>query len=407
MKAAKLGFYELVRPLATGGMAEVFLARATGPQGFEKLVALKRILPQFGDDGRLVRAFIDEAKLAAQLDHPHIAQVYDLCKLEEHYCYAMEYIEGRDLAAVLRRAARLGSPLPIALAVQIARAVASALHHAHERPGLGIVHRDVSPTNIVISTEGVVKLLDFGVAKARTSSLQTKVGAIKGKPEYMAPEQAAGAAIDRRADIYALGMVLAELVTGERRPPGPEWRGADSLRPPGPEWRGADSLRSPGTTVPPALAAIIRRALAADRAARHQTARELQVALDDYARSERLEQSTLALADYMRDIFADASGAWIVDEPETTLDEFPAEEAPTRALEQTRRAPVPTLDGPSEPTLAATNVYRSQARTTAKIRATRGRDVAVAIVLGLGLAIGVASGAERALASTRLVRSAR
>src|SRR5947207_1612886 len=199
-------------------MAEIYLARADGPAG--KLVVLKKILPRYADKPRYVQLFLEEAKLAAGLDHPNIAQVYDI-GFEGGPFFAMEYLHGQDLRSILHRTWRLHERFPIEHAVDIARQVASALHCAHDKRRddgtlLGIVHRDVSPSNIIVTYDGATKLLDFGVAKTAASTVKTRTGTLKGKISYMSPEQARGAAIDRRSDIFSLGVVLWEMVTIQR-----------------------------------------------------------------------------------------------------------------------------------------------------------------------------------------------
>src|SRR5438477_12928514 len=166
-EATRLGSYEIVRKLARGGMAELYLARSVGPEGFEKVVVLKKILPNFAENPKFVKLFLDEAKLAAALDHPHIAQVYDMGTVEGHYFFTMEYVHGQDVRSTLKRTSRLQRKFPIDHAVQIARHVSAALHYAHERRRpdgslLDLVHRDVSPSNILVSYDGAVKLVDFG-----------------------------------------------------------------------------------------------------------------------------------------------------------------------------------------------------------------------------------------------------
>jgi serine/threonine protein kinase len=217
----QFGNYNLLEKVAVGGMAELFKARQRGVHNFEKTVAIKRILPHLSDNDEFVRMFIDEAKLAAQLSHPNIVQIYDLGKASGFYYIAMEYVDGRDLRSLLRKVREYKLPMPEALAAAVIMKIASALDYAHRKRAiddkeLKLVHRDVSPQNILISYEGAVKLVDFGIAKAATKSTQTHSGALKGKLLYMSPEQALGEPLDGRSDIYSLGLVLAELLTGER-----------------------------------------------------------------------------------------------------------------------------------------------------------------------------------------------
>jgi TonB family protein len=218
----RFGQYEILERIAAGGMAELYKAKRTGVEGFQKIVAIKKILPHLADDEDFVTMFADEAKLAAQLNHPNIIHIYDLGKIQAGgYFIAMEYVDGRDLRAIQQSGRELNIPLPVPLAVYVASRVASALDYAHRRrdaegSDLHIVHRDVSPQNILISYEGDIKLCDFGIAKAASKASKTQSGALKGKIQYMSPEQAWGRPIDRRSDLFSLGVVLHELLTGER-----------------------------------------------------------------------------------------------------------------------------------------------------------------------------------------------
>ena len=217
----EFGNYYLLEKIAVGGMAELFKARQRGVHDFEKIVAIKRILPHFSDNDEFVRMFIDEAKLAAQLTHPNIAQIFDLGKASGFYYIAMEFVDGRDLRTLLRKVREYKLPVPEALAAAVVMKVANALDYAHRERGINdrelkLVHRDISPQNILISYDGAVKLVDFGIAKAATKNTNTMAGALKGKLLYMSPEQALGQHLDGRSDIYSLGLVLFELLTGER-----------------------------------------------------------------------------------------------------------------------------------------------------------------------------------------------
>ncbi len=215
------GNYFLLEKIAIGGMAELFKAQQRGVQGFQKIVAIKRILPHFSDNEDFVTMFIDEAKLAAQLTHPNIVQIFDLGKAGNSYYIAMEYVNGRDLRTLLRKVRECGHPFPEQVAAFVVMKVAAALDYAHRKRGfddreLKLVHRDISPQNVILSTEGAVKLVDFGIAKAASKASHTVAGALKGKLLYMSPEQATGQALDNRSDLYSLGLVLFELLTGER-----------------------------------------------------------------------------------------------------------------------------------------------------------------------------------------------
>ncbi len=309
--ASRVGSYEILHRFATGGMAELFLARSVGPEGFEKLVVLKKILPHLADNEKFVQLFLGEARLAASLDHPNIVHVYDLGTVDGNYFLTMEHVHGRDLRNVLHRCVRAELALPIQHAVHVARDIAAALHYAHERRGsdggsLGIVHRDVSPANVMLSFEGAVKLLDFGVAKAATSSSRTRTGALKGKVAYMSPEQARGEQIDRRSDIFAAGIVLWEMVTTKRlfKTDNDLATIQKIIHEPVPA---PSTVR---TDCPAELDRIIVRALAKDGAARYQTAQELQLDLEELARETKLHQSSVALAAQMTALFADELAAW-------------------------------------------------------------------------------------------------
>lgn len=215
------GPYRLLEKIATGGMAEVFKAKRSGVAGFEKILAVKRILPHLSFNKEFVEMFIAEAKLVASLQHPNIVQIFDLGKIGGSYYIAMECVDGTDLRTILRRLKERNLRLPLDLAVYMVSKVAAGLDHAHGRKdALGqpmkIVHRDVSPQNILISYDGEVKLTDFGIAKAATKASTTEKGALRGKLMYMSPEQAWGKPVDHRSDLFALGIVLYELITDQR-----------------------------------------------------------------------------------------------------------------------------------------------------------------------------------------------
>jgi len=221
MHADRLGKYRLVQHLASGGMASVYLARLSGLGGFERHVVLKTLRAEGLGDDTLVPMFLDEARLVAMLHHPHIAQVYEVGREDSTYFLAMEYVHGETVRNVLETADQRRRTLPLAFGLTIACAAAAGLHHAHERRGLdgaplGIVHRDVTPSNVIVSYDGAIKLIDFGIAKAAARSTVTRTGLIKGKVGYMAPEQVRGYPIDRRSDVFALGVLVYELTTQSR-----------------------------------------------------------------------------------------------------------------------------------------------------------------------------------------------
>ncbi len=216
----RFGKYVLLRRLALGGMAEIFKAKAAGAEGFEKDLVVKRILPHYSDDETFVQMFIDEARITAKLQHPNIVQIFDFAKEDDSYYIAMEYIEGKDLKDVLEQSLKQNDPLSVAQCVWIAIEVAKALQYAHSKEERGqplnIVHRDVTPSNIMLTYRGDVKLMDFGIAKATQRSTKTQAGAVKGKVAYMSPEQARGKLLDGRTDIFALGVVMWEMLTRTR-----------------------------------------------------------------------------------------------------------------------------------------------------------------------------------------------
>ncbi|MCL4224254.1 MAG: serine/threonine protein kinase, partial [Myxococcales bacterium] len=221
-RVERLGKYELLRHLASGGMARVYLARVDGVGGFARHLVLKTVRAERTDDDSYLAMFLDEARLVATLHHQHIAQVFDVGVAEDGtYYLAMEYVHGETVRAVLERARDLRERLPLDFSLTVVAAAAAGLHHAHERRGpdgksLGIVHRDVTPSNVIAGYDGAVKLIDFGIAKATERATHTKTGFIKGKAGYMAPEQALGHPVDRRADVFSLGVMLYELTTQTR-----------------------------------------------------------------------------------------------------------------------------------------------------------------------------------------------
>jgi eukaryotic-like serine/threonine-protein kinase len=278
---APIGKYKLVRLIASGGMAEVYLARQAGAAGFEKLVCLKRILPHLARDRQFVEMFLNEARLAARLDHPNIVSIFDLGEANGNYFIAMEFIDGPSLRAVAKRAHERGERLPIAEVVKIVSMAAGGLHYAHDLAGpdgkpLGLVHRDISPDNILVHRNGMAKLVDFGIAKAANSSGMTRTGTLKGKVAYMPPEQLRGDALDRRADVFALGVVLYEMLGGKR-----PWEGDSEV-----SLIGRIMTEDPQPLsvlrpeAPAGLVAVLERALAKDRDARYASCHDLQADLD-------------------------------------------------------------------------------------------------------------------------------
>jgi serine/threonine protein kinase len=278
----RFGKYLLLERIAVGGMAEVFVAKAFGVEGFERLVAIKKILPTMGEDAEFIRMFVDEARIAAQLAHANIVQVLELGKHDESLYIAMEYVSGRDLRQLMERFRKRQEPMPLPQVCLIVAEVCEALDHAHRKRdargrALGIVHRDVSPQNVLVSFEGEVKLIDFGIAKAESRLQKTQSGILKGKFSYMSPEQVKGGAVDGRSDVFACGILLWELVCGEKLFVGDsDYAVLEKVR------LGAiPPPRSRNPRCPEALERAILKALAIEPARRYQTASELH---DDLVR---------------------------------------------------------------------------------------------------------------------------
>jgi len=302
------GRYELIERIGIGGMAEVFKASQRGVAGFERVVAIKRILPQIAADPGVVSMFVEEAKLAVQLKHPNIAQIFDLGEVEGDYFIAMEYVDGRSADVLLERLARHGERLPVAAVCYILGEIADALHYAHfaedaaGRP-LGIIHRDVSPQNVLLSFDGEVKVIDFGLAKAANRMSQTKDGVVKGKLAYLSPEQAHGKSVDRRSDVFALGICAWEMLTGKRA-----FKRDDDRETVLAVRSGRLDRIGAHVKVPAALDLVIMRALAKNRDKRYRSALELRENLDRFVRTAGLSYGRRELRALMRDSFADLFG---------------------------------------------------------------------------------------------------
>ena len=301
-----LGEYELIRRLAVGGMAEIFLAKKRGMHGFEKKVVLKKIHPHNAKNSEFVTMFLDEARLAARLHHANVAQVYDIGCEDGQYYFTMEHVHGEDTRNLVRYAFRHKEPIDIDLVLTIVRDVAAGLHNAHEETGpkgkpLGIVHRDVSLSNIIVSFDGCVKVVDFGVAKAARRESKTKAGTLKGKVGYMSPEQVGGKSLDRRSDVFALGIVMYELLAAKRL-----YRGKT------PVIAAQKIVNDPAPTqidnrpdVPDCVLEVLTKALAKNPDERFKTARAFQVAIEKAASQAGLTLSNAELGDHMQDIFSE------------------------------------------------------------------------------------------------------
>ena len=295
-----LGRYTLIEKLAKGGMAEIWLASLSGPGGFSSRCVIKRILPHLAESEEFVQMFLDEARIASRLHHPNIAQVFDFGEQAGMYFLAMEYVPGQNLRRLCKEAEARHLPLPLPLVVRILIEVAHALGYAHavrDESGqpLHIIHRDVSPQNILVTPQGGVKLVDFGIARAADQLAHTRTGVLKGKFAYMSPEQTEAAHYDNRADLFALGVVGFELLTGyrlfKRDSDVATLKAAQDCLVPAP------SLVTSG--VPPALDAIVLKALARDPADRFQTGEAMAQALEDFLHASQQPASATLLANFL------------------------------------------------------------------------------------------------------------
>jgi serine/threonine-protein kinase len=340
--------YMLVREIARGGMAEIWLARQAG-MGFERVVAIKRIIASAAEEPGFVEMFLDEARIVYQLNHPNIVQVYEFGEHHGSYFIVMEYVPGQNLARVVRAVTKDGGAFPVALAAKLVALAADGLGYAHTRAGLDgkpleIVHRDVSPQNVIVTYDGHLKVLDFGIAKAADRLARTKTGTVKGKLVYMAPEQALGQSIDARADVFALGVMLFELVTGTRlygdQSDVDIFRGIATHQP-------VPSARSRKPEVPDDLDALIARAMNPQAALRFADGRELHLALEAWLKTRTDAPSVADLESLMRSLFGDridelrldleaARSGEVLEEREPSSPTSPSKEMPGRtpAVEQ-------------------------------------------------------------------------
>jgi serine/threonine-protein kinase len=303
----QFGKYLLLRKLAEGGMAELFLARQAGMEGFEKLVVVKRILPQLMSEPEFVKMFLNEARLAARLNHPNIVQIFELGQIDKLYFIAMEFIHGEDLRSLVVEANKITLKPTPGLVCRILADTLAGLHYAHTRVSpdgkpLGLVHRDVSPQNVLVTYEGSVKLVDFGIAKAtRATSEQTQAGLFKGKFSYMAPEQTRGQSLDARADVFAVGILLWELLTWRRLfKRATEMATLIAVA--------EDAIPSPRALVrelPAELERISLKALARPIEERYATAQEMRADLEALIRKEGWEADALTVGRFMSQCFAD------------------------------------------------------------------------------------------------------
>ncbi len=304
--AIPFGRYQLLKKIGSGGMGQVFLARTAGTQGFEKLIVIKRLLPHLAEDEEFRDMFFDEARIAARLNHPNLIQIFDLGEEGGSYFLAMEYVAGEDLRRLDRYASSQGRPVPLGLACRIVADAAAGLDYAHKArtsqgQPLGLVHRDVSPQNILVGFDGAVKLIDFGVVKALDRLQHTATGILKGKYPYMSPEQASGSVMDHRSDVFSLGIIFWELLTRSRL-----FKGSSDMitirlvrecrvRPP--------SWVNPEVT--PDLDALVLRALAEDPNARYPDAAAFRLAIEELILASRLQGSSAHLVAFIASLYGD------------------------------------------------------------------------------------------------------
>lgn len=310
--------YKCLKKIATGGMAELFLAKQSGLEGFEKVVVLKRILSNLAADEEFVSMFLDEARIAAKLSHPNIVQIYDLGKADDSYYIAMEYVSGRNVQHLIEKEAAAGRKIPVEHTCRIIAGVCDGLYYAHSRKDydgspLNIVHRDISPQNILVSFAGGVKVVDFGIAKASTQLAQTRAGVLKGKYAYMSPEQVKGSKIDHRADIFALGLVMYEMLTGTRA-----FERDSSLK----TLKAIVQEKPLNPTelnpeVPREAVKLLSRALEKNPDRRYRNAQEMQLAIEDFLDKSPKKSNNIRLSKYLYDRFDDElnakSGTMIVE----------------------------------------------------------------------------------------------
>jgi serine/threonine-protein kinase len=305
-KLVPFGKYLLLERVAVGGMAEVWLAKRVQGEGVSELLAIKRILPNLSADAEFIKMFVDEARIAGQLQHPGIVPMHELGRIGQSFYIAMEYVWGRDLLQVLRTVKAAGERISPATAAYVGARLCEALHYAHvktDKSGkpLELVHRDVSPQNVLISFDGKVKLIDFGIAKATSRTTQTQAGTLKGKVGYMSPEQVRGVPVDARSDLFAVGTLLYEMLTV--RPLFARGNNFEAMN----RVRDADvpPLGERAPDCPPALAAIVMRALSKEPEKRHATAQDMQRELTVFLAGHASSFERYELATWLRRIYED------------------------------------------------------------------------------------------------------
>ena len=362
--AATLKRYKLLGMLASGGMGQLFLARNEGPGGSGKPLVIKRIVPALAGDAQSVLMFLDEARIASTLQHPNIVQAYDVEVVDGELFLAMEFLHGRDATTVLRRAQSRSLRIPLENAVAVAVAVAAGLHYAHEKRGadgrpLAIVHRDISPHNVIVTFEGDVKIIDFGIAKAANNLARTQLGMFKGKVTYASPEQCRCEQVDRRSDVFSLGVLLFELSTGRVLFPQNNQLAVMKAITEGAIPRPSEI----DPTYPSALERIVLRALARKRSERYATAQDLKRDLECFAREHRLDLSSSSLVRLLGILFRGDVNAWkMAQEAGTTLEQHIVR---SRVMGRDQAAADPDRDGGDDGNAGPDPVERAHRNRTA------------------------------------------
>jgi serine/threonine protein kinase len=376
---SQVGRYTVVRHLASGGMAELFIAKQEAMGGFEKQVVLKLLQPRYAENPRVVSMFLDEARLAAKLNHPAIVHLYDVAEDGGLKYIAMEYIHGETVADIVKRGLAVNNYLPLEHAVHVVRQTAAGLAYAHERREpdghvLRIVHRDVSPTNILVSFEGQTKIVDFGIARAQ-DELREESGTRPGKASYMSPEQVRGQPADYRSDIFSLGIILYELTLCQRL-----YRGAPEAI----MSKIVDGTVTPPTAInrdyPPSLELIVMKALEKRPEDRYQSAEIMSHDLEEFLEDSGLRSGNRRVSLYMQELFADGttSGA-AVPAARSIPDSRPQAAAPParegdvdlEELDLDRRAPLAmrleVAPEPAAPTARGSSSGSGSARVRASV----------------------------------------
>lgn len=305
-KPVQYGKFLLLDRIARGGMAELCRAKILGSQGFEKLVAIKKILPHLADQDEFVSAFVDEARLAAFLQHRNIVQIFDFGEIGGSYFISMEYLSGQPLRTLMNLAGKNNTPLPLGIALFIVAEICAGLDYAHNLKNfsgeaLNIIHRDIGPQNVFITYDGQVKIIDFGIARATSHNTATASGSLKGKIAYMSPEQAGGSEVDHRSDIFSAGIILYELATGKHLYTGEDSKQQLALAVRG----GFVSARQINETLPAQLYDILDKALAREPVDRYQSAQEMRNDLEKCARLGVGFATATELAAFMAPLFSE------------------------------------------------------------------------------------------------------